>query len=244
MIHHQKSEAPRCWAILPAAGAGRRMGERIAKQYLQLAGHPVIHWAMQPLLVEPRVSGLVVVLAQGDRNWPGYSPASSDKLFLTAQGGSERYQSVRNGLQALREHADNNDWVLVHDAVRPCLPAGDLDCLLGRLWEDEVGGLLAVPVRDTMKEEGVDTDACRVARTVPRVRMWLALTPQMFRYGLLCDALDQAIASGLEITDEAAAIEHAGYSPRLVEGHSANLKITFPQDLLLAEALLAQEAGA
>ncbi len=212
------------------------MGERVAKQYLMLAGHPVIHWAMKPLLDEERISGLVVVLAQGDREWPACSPAAAGKLLLTAQGGSERYESVRNGLRALRPHADDRDWVLVHDAVRPCLGAGDLDCLLGRLWEDEVGGLLAVPVRDTLKQE--QADSCSVGRTVSRAHMWLALTPQMFRYDLLCSALDRAIADGIEVTDESAAVELAGASPRLIEGHGGNLKITYPQDLALAEALL------
>ncbi len=218
------------------------MGEPIAKQYLPLGGHPVIHWSLQPLLAEPRISGVVVVLAQDDCEWADYALDEPGKLFLTTHGGSERYDSVRNGLHALRPHADDDDWVLVHDAVRPCLLAGDLDCLLGRLWDDEVGGLLALPVRDTMKEEADGT--CRVARTVPRAHIWLALTPQMFRYGLLCRALDHAIAVGAEVTDESAAVELAGFAPRLVEGHSGNLKITYPQDLLLAEALLARERGA
>lgn len=231
-----KSDSVRCWAIIPAAGSGSRVGSDIAKQYLCIAGQPVINWAMQPFLDEPRVSGLVVVLASGDRQWSACAPRAGDKLFLTAQGGSERAQSVRNGLRALSSHAKASDWVLVHDAARPCLAEADLDCLLGRMWEDEVGGLLAVPVRDTLKQE--DGDLCVVRSTLPRARMWLAQTPQMFRYAALCSALDAAIEGGFAVTDEASAMEHAGFAPHLVEARLHNFKITFPDDVSIAECIL------
>jgi 2-C-methyl-D-erythritol 4-phosphate cytidylyltransferase len=155
-------------------------------------------------------------------------------------GGAERGQSVRNGLEALREWAGPDDWVLVHDAVRPCLCTEDLDRLLAELDDDPVGGLLAVPVRDTLKQ----ADATgRVATTVDRAQLWHALTPQMFRLGLLCDALQSALARGLRVTDEAAAMEAAGFSPRLVEGRADNVKITRPEDLALAEFYLTRRVA-
>lgn len=227
-----------CWAVIPAAGASSRMGSDVAKQYLCIAGHPVIYWAMQPFLDEARVNGLVVVLAPGDRQWAQCEPNAGDKLFLTTQGGSERARSVRNGLAALSGHAHAADWVLIHDAARPCLSASDLDCLLGRLWDDEVGGLLAVPVRDTLKQAGTGDEV--VKSTLPRDGVWLAQTPQMFRYGPLCDALDSAIAGNLPITDEASAMEQAGFSPRLIEARPQNFKITYPHDLSIAKLLLDQ----
>lgn len=233
------NDASTCWAVIPAAGSGERMGSGVAKQYLSVAGHPVICWALRPFLAESRVSGVVVVLAPGDREWSECAPDTGDKLFLTTQGGSERAESVRNGLRALEAYAQPADWVLVHDAARPCLAAEDLTCLLGKLWDDDVGGLLALPVRDTLKQEvpGAGT----VQATVARRGMWLAQTPQMFRYQVLCDALDAAIASGERVTDESAAIERAGLSPRLVEARPHNLKITYPQDLGIAEHLLPRE---
>lgn len=238
MSNRKKTEPPVCWAVLPAAGSGQRMGSAVAKQYLTLAGRPVICWAIEPFLQESRVRGIVVVVAPGDRQWNACIPEQSDKLLLTTQGGSDRARSVRNGLAALAGRARDQDWVLVHDAARPCLAAADLDCLLGRLWDDEVGGLLALPVRDTLKQEA-DSSA-RVAQTISRRGKWLALTPQMFRYAQLRDALDAALAGGQEITDEASAMELAGHAPRLVEARPHNLKITYPQDLGFAENLLAE----
>jgi 2-C-methyl-D-erythritol 4-phosphate cytidylyltransferase len=139
------------------------------------------------------------------------------------------------GWRALREWASPDDWVLVHDAARPCLSTEDLDRLLAELDSDPVGGLLAIPVRDTLKQ----TDAAgRVATTVDRARIWHALTPQMFRLGLLRDALRDALARGLPVTDEAAAMEAAGFAPRLIEGRADNVKITRPEDLALAEFYL------
>lgn len=236
MNRQSKSSEVRCWAIIPAAGSGTRMGASVGKQYLCIAGQPVIHWAMQPFLDEPRVSGLVVVLAPGDSQWSECAPRAGDKLFLTAHGGSERAISVRNGLRALAAHARAADWVLIHDAARPCLAAADLDCLLGRLWDDEVGGLLASPVRDTLKKAAADS--CVVQATMSRARMWLAQTPQMFRFAALCEALDSAIAADAAVTDESSAMELAGYSPHLIASRPHNLKITYPQDLRIAERIL------
>ena len=228
--------ATRYWAIVPAAGAGRRMGSAIPKQYLPLAGQPVIAHTLDTLLRHPRLAGVVVAISAGDEWWPEVAAGRvADKPLLVVTGGAERGHSVLNGLEALREQAHPEDWVLVHDAARPCLSGADLDRLLMELADDPVGGLLAVPVQDTLKQ----ADATgRVAATVDRSQLWRALTPQMFRLGLLRDALRDALARGLHVTDEAAAMEAAGFAPRLIEGRADNLKITRPEDLALAEFYL------
>jgi len=225
---------PRCWAVLPAAGVGRRMGAAIPKQYLPLAGRRVIDHALLILLQHPRIDGAVVALSADDHWWDEMQP-DVDKPLLRAVGGGERSQSVLNALAELAKLAAADDWVLVHDAVRPCLNSADLDRLIDTLQADPVGGLLAVPVRDTMKR----ADAVgRVCATVERADLWHAQTPQMFRLGALTTALQQALAQGLNITDEASAMEAAGLAPRLVEGRADNIKITRPEDLALAEFYL------
>jgi 2-C-methyl-D-erythritol 4-phosphate cytidylyltransferase len=227
---------PRCWAVVPAAGVGRRMGAAVPKQYLPLAGRPVIVHTLETLLRYPSLAGVVVAIGAEDGWWPDVASAlDAAKPPRVVIGGAERGQSVLNGLEMLREWAAPDDWALVHDAVRPCLSTEDLDRLLAELDSDPVGGLLAIPVRDTLKQ----TDAAgRVATTVDRARIWHALTPQMFRLGLLRDALRDALARGLPVTDEAAAMEAAGFAPRLIEGRADNVKITRPEDLALAEFYL------
>ena len=225
-----------CWAVVPAAGTGKRMGSATPNQYLPLLGRPVIAHTLTTLLHHPRVDGVVVAVDAGDEWWPAVvADLGAAKPLLRANGGTERCHSVLNGLETLRERAAPDDWVVVHDAARPCLSAEDLDRLLLELADDPVGGLLATPVRDTLKR----ADATgRVATTVDRSRLWHALTPQMFRLGTLRDALNSALARGLPVTDEAMAMEAAGFAPRLVEGRADNLKITHPEDLALAEFYL------
>lgn len=228
--------AIRYWAIVPAAGAGRRMGSAIPKQYLPLAGQSVIAHTLDTLLHHPRLAGVVVAISADDEWWPEIAAGRvTDKPLLVVTGGVERSHSVLNGLDALSERAHPDDWVLVHDAARPCLCVADLERLLTELADDPVGGLLAVPVRDTLKRADA---AGRVAVTVDRSSLWHALTPQMFRLGLLRDALRKALTRGLMVTDEAAAMEAAGFTPRLIEGRADNLKITRPEDLALAEFYL------
>jgi 2-C-methyl-D-erythritol 4-phosphate cytidylyltransferase len=224
---------PRAWAVVPAAGSGRRMGAAIAKQYLPLRGRPLLAHALAPLLACERIDAVVLVVAADDTRWRECVP-QGDRL-LTATGGAERCHSVGNGLARLADRAADDDWVLVHDAARPCLSGAELDALFSALAADAVGGLLAVPLADTLKAAD---ESGRVVRTLPRDGLWRALTPQMFRYGLLRDALAAALAAGIAVTDEAAAIEHAGHRPVLVTGRAANLKVTGPQDLALAEAIL------
>jgi 2-C-methyl-D-erythritol 4-phosphate cytidylyltransferase len=223
----------RAWAVVPAAGTGRRMGANVAKQYLSLLGRPLLGHALESLLASPRIEAVVLVVAADDMRWPEAVPA--DAPLLTAIGGAERCHSVLNGLLRLADRAAPDDWVLVHDAARPCLSHEELDALFVALERDPVGGLLAVPVADTLKAAD---DSGRVLRTLPRDSLWRALTPQMFRYGLLHDALAAAIEAGVMVTDEAAAMERAGHRPALVAGRAANLKVTGPEDLALAEAVL------
>lgn len=219
------------WLVMPAAGIGRRFGADRPKQYAPLCGRTVIEWALAPFLTDPRCSGAVAAIAQDDPYWAAIAPPT----VLVAAGGQERSHSVRNGLAALADRASRDDWVLVHDAARPCLPRQDLDRLLSELEAHPVGGLLATPAADTLKRADASRD---VQQTVDRAGLWRALTPQMFRYGRLCEALDRAHAAGRIPTDEAQAIEWLGDRPRLVEGAAVNLKITSAADLAIAAALL------
>ena len=228
--------SPRYWVVVPAAGAGRRMGAAIPKQYLPLAGRPVLAHTLSTFLTPPRIAGLVVVISAEDEYWPQVAAQlPQDKPCLVTNGGAERSASVLNGLQALTTIAQLEDWVLVHDAARPCLRASDLELLISTLANDPLGGLLAVPVSDTLKQADARE---RVMATADRSTLWRALTPQMFRLGALLAALRQAQAKGLSITDEAMAVEASGGAPRLVEGRADNLKITKPEDLALAEFYL------
>jgi 2-C-methyl-D-erythritol 4-phosphate cytidylyltransferase len=223
--------AGRYWLVMPAAGVGRRFGADRPKQYAPLCGRTVIEWALAPFLADPRCAGAVVALAEEDGYWSAVAPAT----VLVAPGGQERSHSVRNGLAALAARADRDDWVLVHDAARPCLPREDLDRLLSELSAHPIGGLLATPAADTLKRADSGGE---VRQTIDRAGLWRALTPQMFRYGRLCEALDCAHAAGRLPTDEAQAIEWLGDVPRLIEGIAANLKITSGADLAIAAALL------
>lgn len=224
----------RAWAVVPAAGSGRRMGAAIAKQYLPLLGRPLLAHALAPLLACSRLSAIVLCVAPDDREWRGAVDGEDERLLTTA-GGTERCHSVLNGLERLAGRAAGDDWVLVHDAARPCLSGEELETLFAALADDPVGGLLAMPLSDTLKAAD---EAGRVSRTLPRDGLWRALTPQMFRYGLLHEALAGAIGAGVTVTDEAAAMERAGHRPALVTGSAANIKVTTPEDLALAEAVL------
>jgi 2-C-methyl-D-erythritol 4-phosphate cytidylyltransferase len=291
---------------MPAAGVGRRFGHTRPKQYAPLQGRTVIEWALAPFLADPACAGASISLASDDPYW-GEVAGRLAKLpgrtaeIIVAAGGAERSQSVRKGLEALATRATDEDWVLVHDAARPCLSAHDLQQLLQRLGSHRVGGILATPAADTLKRASVETRAVagpgaisatvgltagspsaagsrggqplpsaptspgspggnsaasptppggspaianatspgpEIDATVDRAGLWRALTPQMFRYKLLCNALDQALASGRLPTDEAQALEWTGEHPVLVQGSAANIKITSADDLVLAAALL------
>ncbi len=223
------------WAVVPAAGSGQRFGAGIPKQYLDLEGKPLLGHVLDLFLNAPGIDGLVLVAAAADTRWRDLLPDPAPRPVLVAMGGATRAESVLAALEALSDFARPDDWVLVHDAARPCLAARDLENLIVSLGDDPIGGLLAAPVVDTLKradEEG------RVAATQDRTGLWRALTPQMFRHGVLSSALRGALAAGVEVTDEACAIEWAGHKPRLVSGGVDNIKVTRPQDLPLAAAIM------
>lgn len=223
------------WVIVPAAGSSRRIAtSSVPKQYLQLCGRSVIEWAITPFLERADCERVVVVLAAGDRRWSEQSLARHPRI-LTATGGAERVDSVRAGLRALAQDAAQNDWVLVHDAARPCLRAADLSQLIDELDGDGVGGLLGAPVVDTLKRADASD---RVEATVPRASLWRALTPQMFRYSVLDRGLRAAHDAGAAPTDEAQAVEALGLQPRLVRGDPDNIKITLAEDIERAARLL------
>ena len=226
---------PKFHAVIPAAGAGARMAAGMPKQYLPMAGRTVLEYSLAALLACERIDTVVLVLADDDEYWPTIGDRYKDSRVETVSGGAERCHSVLNGLAHLADTADENDWVLVHDAARPCLRREDLDSLLNTLEGDPVGGLLGMPVTDTKKQVNADGT---VIQTLEREGIWRALTPQMFRLGPLRDALQQAIDRGVLVTDEAAAMEITGQRPRMVLGHADNIKITRPGDLQLAEFYL------
>lgn len=230
------------WALIPAGGLGRRMQSAIPKQYLTLLGRPVILHTMERLCAHPRIQGVVVGVARDDRHWPSLVAELKhlSKFLGTSPGGETRAQTVLNGLKELTKHAKPDDWVLVHDAVRPCVRHGDIDMLIAAVGKGGEGGLLAFPVSDTVKR--VD-NAGRVMETVNREGLWRAATPQMFRISALAQALEQAMKAGNEITDEASAMEAAGGHPHVVACHTDNIKITLADDLALAELYMKQQQG-
>jgi 2-C-methyl-D-erythritol 4-phosphate cytidylyltransferase len=213
------------------------MGGAIEKQYMDLNSVPMIAHAMMVLAREPRLSKIFVVLSPTDKRWNNYAwQGWEERIEVLRCGGTTRAETVLNGLQAMSNICAADDWVLVHDAARPCLPDDMLGKLLDEVADDPVGGLLAVPVADTLKRAAADTsNGARAEATVPRAGLWQAQTPQMFRHGTLVEALR---AAGNDMTDEASAIEQLGLQPRLVESDSRNLKVTYPQDLELAGLIL------
>ena len=230
--------APAFWVVIPAAGVGARMQADRPKQYLSLAGRSVLEHTLDCFLDHPGLKGMVVCLAAADPYWPELVCAA-DPRIQRAEGGSERADSVLSGLRALAGlGARDQDWVLVHDAARPNLAREDLQQLLDELADDPVGGLLALPSRDTLKRARPDG---RVLETVDRSHIWQAFTPQMFRFDTLRQALTAALERGVAITDEASAIELSGLAPRLIEGRADNLKVTRPEDLQLLRLLWASK---
>lgn len=228
---------PGFWALIPAAGVGRRMGSDRPKQFLTLGARSVLAYTLDLFLQHPLIQGVVVVIG-AEVGPDALDLAHASGRLFRVSGGAERVDSVRNGLDFLASRADPADWVLVHDAARPCLPAEDLERLIQTLRDDPVGGLLAAASTDTLK---LADSTGRVERTLDRARVWRALTPQMFRIGALRAALEAAVAAGVAVTDEASAIEFAGQPPRLVEGSPMNIKITRPEDLEAARVYLVRQ---
>ena len=222
------------WAVIPAAGRGKRFGGDVPKQYLEIAGQPLIAHALDALLSHPRVAGAMVALSVDDMRWPGWNERHR-KPVLRCAGGGERADSVLAALLALPADIADDALVLVHDAARPNLRRQDLDALIDAALSNRDGAILGAPVRDTLKRADAQS---HIVATEPRTELWRAFTPQAFRRGALIAALERAHADGIVVTDEAMAMERVGAKPVLVEGREDNLKVTTPADLELARYLL------
>ena len=228
---------PKVFALVPAAGQGTRIGDPVPKQYLAIAGKPLMYYSIDALARVSRIERIFVVLSPEDRHWQqhDWGPAAA-KLETIAAGGAHRPETVLNALHALAGRIAKDDWVLVHDAARPCIETELVEQFLDEMGDDPIGGLLAMPVADTLKraEEGQ-----RVVDTLSRIGLWRAQTPQMFRYDMLRRGLERRP----DATDESQAIEALGHAPRLVEGENLNIKVTFAEDLQLAEMILKLRSG-
>jgi 2-C-methyl-D-erythritol 4-phosphate cytidylyltransferase len=229
------TESTKFWGIVPAAGVGKRMQADRPKQYLELAGKTVIEQTLSRLLQADVFEAIAVAISSDDPYWPQLPIAQHEKI-LTAAGGKERADSVLSALKSISDKASDDDWVLVHDAARPCITASDIHHLIACLIHDDVGGILALSSHDTLK----NVQDGRIVGTLDRNHIWRALTPQMFRYGMLKTALEEAEGNPA-ITDEASALELKGLQPKIVEGRPDNIKITRPEDLPLAQFYLEQQ---
>lgn len=220
--------------MIPAAGVGTRMGIESPKQYIVIHGKTIIEHTLDCFLQREEIEKIVVAIAKDDPYWSTLAVAKHEKI-ITAPGGKERFQSVLNGLMSLSGKAADNDWILVHDAARPCLNQPAINRLLDELRSHDVGGILGLPCRDTIKRANASG---AIEATVDRDKLWLAQTPQMFRYKKLITALNKVVAENILVTDEAMAMELSGYNPLLIQGHPENIKITHKDDLQHAEFYL------
>lgn len=225
------------WVIIPAAGAGNRMETETPKQYLKINGHFILEHTISRFIQLANIEGVIVVISRDDRFWNDLE-LSRHKKIMTTTGGKERYHSVLNGLHRLTGAAGDRDWALVHDAARPCVRVDDIKKLIKELSGHHTGGLLGIPVRDTMKRTNTNNE---ILETISRNGLWHALTPQMFRVGDLRQAIEKSITENRDITDEAQAMELAGFKPKFIPGHPDNIKITHMSDLPLAELFLEQQ---
>ncbi|MCK5662849.1 MAG: 2-C-methyl-D-erythritol 4-phosphate cytidylyltransferase [Thiotrichaceae bacterium] len=231
------TEANKYWGIVPAAGVGKRMQADRPKQYLELNGATVIEQTLTRLLQVEQLTAVVVAISKEDPYWPNFEISRNPRI-LTAAGGKERADSVLSALNSISDKAVAEDWVLVHDAARPCITQSDVELLINDLTDHEVGGILALASHDTLKAVNGDL---AIIDTVDRSKIWRALTPQMFRYGALKNSLEDAADKGWVVTDDASALELQGKQPRIIAGRSDNLKITRPEDLALAQFYLEQQ---
>jgi 2-C-methyl-D-erythritol 4-phosphate cytidylyltransferase len=225
---------PQVHALIPAAGRGMRYGGAVLKQYLPVCGKAVLAHSIRIFQFHPMIAGITVVLAEDDQ-WFESAVGALSASVETVTGGDTRAQSVRNGLRFIADKYSDSDWVLIHDGARPCLSPASLERLLEQGMQSPDGAILAMPVGDTLKRAGEERE---ISATVDRSGLWAAQTPQLFRVGALAEAIDAAHEAGQELTDEASAMEFVGARPKLVMGSVANIKITHPTDLAIAEALL------
>ena len=230
-------------ALIPAAGTGSRLGQAGPKQYATIAGRPMIAYAVEALARVPEVHTTYVVLAPSDQVFErlAFAVPKDRAPRVLKVGGPTRHESVLNGLQAMDTILAPKDWVMVHDAARPGLTSMAISTFIQAVSTDDVGGLVAMPLADTLKREDAAHPVPRVKLTVDRAGLWQAQTPQMFRYDILCRSLRRALEHGLVVTDEASAIEAQGLAPRLVRGNWRNFKVTYPDDLELAAMMLREQ---
>lgn len=226
------------FAVVPAAGRGVRFGAPLAKQYCKINQQTILEHTLNRLLSFQVFEKIIVCLAADDEVWPSLALASH-RAIIAVEGGASRAQSVLNGLTALNSFSSSEAWVMVHDAARPCITVGEVQNLITQVLPDSIGGLLALPVVETVKQSPEEQN--KVEATLDRSRLWLAQTPQMFRLGLLHSSIQQALQSGHSISDEASAVELFGHQPILVPGLSSNIKITKADDLQLATHLLSSQ---
>ena len=231
---NNKSSTARIWALIPAAGIGARMAADCPKQYLTVQGKTILEHSLSIFLGTDKIAGVQLCLSPEDAYWQQLG-FSHKKLLSTCAGGERRADSVLSGLQALEKVADAKDWVLVHDAARPCLTQELLMKLIDSVAGHSVGGILAAPVADTLKNASQE----QIENTVDRSNLWAAQTPQMFRLGFLTDCLQKALANGVVVTDEASCVEAAGFQPQLVPSVRSNIKVTYPEDLAWVDCFLA-----
>jgi 2-C-methyl-D-erythritol 4-phosphate cytidylyltransferase len=228
---------PHYYCVIPAAGCGARMQTTQPKQYLQLTDVTVLEHALRPFLALALIKKVIVVVAEGDQTWPRLAISQHPKI-VTVKGASERAMSVYNGLKKLSADAQAHDWVMIHDAVRPCITVDAINRLITELADEPVGGLLGFPVRDTLKL--VTHQSQQVEQTVPRANIWTAQTPQMFRFGLLMDAYAQfqtlSDSERSALTDDSSIVERTGLTPKMVLSTAENIKITYSADLASARA--------
>ncbi len=238
-MNDETNQQVRCWAVIPAAGTSQRMGTGLPKQYLSLLSKTVIESSLECFLQHPQIIGVFVVLHINDQYWQKL-PISKHNKIETVIGGETRALSVKNALDKAKDYVGVNDFVLVHDAARPCLSYSDLDFLINTLIKDEVGGILASPLHDTIKISENNIDGLIVKKTLDRNLIWKAYTPQMFRIEKLNQALEYCFLNHIEVTDEASAIEALGLKVRLIQGRDDNIKITHKDDLKHATFILQQ----
>ena len=231
------SNSPHYWFVIPAAGIGARMNANKPKQYLMLGNKTILEHTLLRILTLPKLAGVVVALSPEDNYWKTLD-VFQNPLIHTTTGGESRADSVLNGLNYLSDKVECNDWILVHDAARPCVTIPSIQQLCDQLKDGAVGGILSVPVSDTIKQVASKNE---IQTTVDRSPLWQAQTPQMFRYQFLLDCLTKTLANKENITDESSAVELCGYKPLVVEGRNDNIKITRPDDLMMAEFILQQQ---
>ena len=223
------------WALIPAAGIGTRMKSELPKQYLEIDGKTILEHSLSKFLEHPSIDKVVVALHPKDNHWAKIKIANHSKI-ITVEGGATRAESVLNGLKAIQQQHQQEDWVMVHDAARPCLDAGSIDALIQAGNESKHGAILAIPSVDTVKLANANQT---IDKTLNREQIWLAQTPQYFPVQTLADAIETGLEQGLAITDEASAIEAQGMHPALVIGTRKNIKVTEPEDMMLASVWLA-----